>query len=409
METDALQEDRRRAGRILSAVIVLLAVVTGLLVLWQTVENPRTDDAEVFANFIGIAPIVNGPIVKLNVHDNQYVKQGDLLFDIDERPYAYALAQAKSERATLEGQIIDESRVIASQNSAVNVAKSSAMSEQANLARSAAAVEEAKAAVASAKAAVDRVSADLAYATDNLNRIKPLLVKQYVTVDQIDQATTLQATRQQALEEARSQLTLSEASLNSAKAQYLQAQATLEQSHHQVQQATHAVTTLDPLVAQRLGRAAAIDTAQYNFDNCRIYAPFDALVTNLNISEGEYAHAGQEIFTLIDTRVWWAIGNFRETQLHRIRPGMKADVYVLSRPTVRLAGVVDSVGFGVTPDPDIIGTITTRGLPDVQRTLNWVHLASRFPVRVRIESGPPSLLRLGESAVIVIRGEASGK
>ena len=409
METDVLQNERRRAGRIISAAIILLAIVTGSVVLWQFTENPRTDDAEVFANFIGIAPIVSGPIVKLNVRDNELVKQGDLLFDIDERPYAYALALAKSEQSALEGQIVDESRLIASQGSAVNVAKANAMSEQANLARSDAAIHEAQASVADAKAAVDRTSADLAYATHNLNRIKPLLAKQYVTVDQIDQATTLEATRQQAVEQARSQLALAEASLNAAKAQNLQAQATLEQSHHQVQQATHAVTTLEPLVAQRPGRISAIDTAQYNLDNCRIYAPFDARVTNLTISEGAYAHVGQEIFTLIATRVWWAVANFRETQLHHIRPGMKAEVYVLSRPSVRLKGVVDSVGFGVTPDADIIGTLTQGRLPDVQRTLNWVHLASRFPVRVRIEADAPNLLRLGESAVVVIRGESSEK
>jgi membrane fusion protein, multidrug efflux system len=409
METDVLQNERRRAGRIISVVIILLAVVTGLAVLWLFTEHPRTDDAEVFANFIGIAPIVSGPIMTLNVHDNQLVKQGDLLFDIDERPYAYALALAKSEQAALEGQIVDESRLIASQGSAVNVAKANAMSEQANLARSDAAIHEAQANVADAKAAVDRTSADLAYATHNLNRIKPLLAKQYVTVDQVDQATTLEATRQQAVEQARSQLALAEASLNAAKAQNLQAQATLEQSHHQVQQAVHAVTTLEPLVAQRSGRSAAIDTAQYNFDNCKVYAPFDARVTNLTISEGAYAHAGQEIFTLIDTRVWWAVANFRETQLHHIRPGMKAEVYVLSRPTVRLKGVVDSIGFGVTPDEDLIGRLTQGRLPDIQRTLNWVHLASRFPVRVRIETDAPNLLRLGESAVVVIRGESSEK
>jgi multidrug efflux system membrane fusion protein len=406
MEPDATQESRRRTGRILSAVIIILAIVTGVLVIREITENPRTDDAEVFANFIGIAPVVSGPIMKLNVQDNQLVKQGDLLLDIDERPYAYALANAKSQQASLEGEIVDESRVIASQGSAVNVAKANTMSEEANLARSAAAVEEATAAVANAHAAVDRASAELAYATNNLNRIKPLLAKQYVTVDQVDQATTLQATRQQALQQARSQLALSQASLASAKAQQLQAQATLEQSRHQVQQATHAVTTLDPLVAQRSGRSAAIDTAQYNFDNCKVYAPFNARVTNLTISEGAFAHTGQEIFTLIDTRTWWAVANFRETQLRHIRPGMKADVYVLSRPDVKLYGVVDSVGFGVTPDADLIGRIT-QGLPDVQRTLNWVHLASRFPVRVRIESGPQILFRLGESAVVVIRGESS--
>jgi multidrug efflux system membrane fusion protein len=173
-----------------------------------------------------------------------------------------------------------------------------------------------------------------------------------------------------------------------------------------VQQATHNVTTLEPLVGQLPGKQAAIDTAQYNFDNCKIVAPFDARVTNLSISQGAYAHEGEQIFTLIDTRVWWVVANFRETQLQHIRPGMRADVYVLSKPNVRFSGVVDSVGFGVTPDADLVGRISRPGLPDVQRTLNWVHLASRFPVRVRIESQPTDLFRLGESAVVVIRGES---
>ena len=144
--------------------------------------------------------------------------------------------------------------------------------------------------------------------------------------------------------------------------------------------------------------------ARYNLDNCRVYAPFDARVTNLTISEGAYAHVGQQMFTLIDARTWWAIGNFREGQLQRITPGMRADVYVLSKPNLRFAGVVDSIGFGVTPDPDLIGNLQP-GLPDVQRTLNWVHLASRYPVRVRVENPTPDLFRVGESAVVTIRGD----
>jgi multidrug efflux system membrane fusion protein len=162
------------------------------------------------------------------------------------------------------------------------------------------------------------------------------------------------------------------------------------------------------LVAQRSGRGSAIETAQYNLNNCKIYAPFDARVTNLTISEGAYAHTGQEIFTLIDTRTWWAIGNFRETQLKRIQPGMKAEVYLLSEPSRGLQGIVDSVGFGVTPDADVIGRLAP-GLPDVQRTLNWVHLASRFPVRVRIESPRNELLRMGESSVVIIRGTGEAR
>jgi multidrug efflux system membrane fusion protein len=82
---------------------------------------------------------------------------------------------------------------------------------------------------------------------------------------------------------------------------------------------------------------------------------------------------------------------------------MHADVYVLSKPNVRFSGLVDSIGFGVTPDADVVGRFEPSGLPDVQRTLNWVHLASRFPVRVRIENAPPDLLRVSESAVVAIR------
>jgi multidrug efflux system membrane fusion protein len=395
-----------RAGQIVSVVIIVCAAVMALVVLQQYTENPRTDDAEIFANFIGMAPLVSGPITKLNVVDNQFVHQGDLLFQIDDRPYAYALARAKSEQLALQGQIGDERRIIAGKASGVDVAKAAALSSEASLKRTGAAIDEAKASVNNASAAVDRADAELAYATNNLHRIEPLLAKQFVTVDQVDQARTLVATRSQAAQQARSQLALAQAGLKAAEAQYLQGQATVVQSNQQVKQASHNVTTLDPLTGEISGRQAAIDTAQYNYDNTRVVAPFDARVTNLNLSQGAYANTGQQIFTLIDTRVWWAIANFRETQLQHIRTGMQADVYVLSKPNQAFKGVVDSVGFGVTPDADLIGKIQP-GLPDVQRTLNWVHLASRFPVRIRIQSPAEDLLRLGESAVVVIHGESS--
>ena len=404
MSPDTSLEQRHIAGRVISVASILLAAIMGLLVVRQVTLDPRTDDAEVFANYIGMAPLVNGPITRLYVADNQLVKQGDPLFDIDERPYAYALAHAKSDKSALEGQIGDERRIIAAKNSGVDVAKASSLSAEASLAHSAAAVEQAKADVANAKAAIERSNAELSYASNNLHRIEPLLAKQFVTVDQIDQARTLEIARSQASSQARSQLALAEAGLVAAEAQYKQAQAVLIESHQQVQQATHSVTTLEPLEGQVLGKQAAIDTAQYNFDNCRIIAPFDARVTNLTISQGAYATAGQHIFTLIDTRTWWVVANFRETQIQHIRPGMPADIYVMSRPDVHYKGVVDSTGFGVTPDADLLGHLSAPGLPDVQRTLNWVHLASRFPVRVRIESDPSEVFRLGESAIVIIRG-----
>ncbi len=375
METNKNSRLRQLLGRGLSIVFVAAAVVLGLVVLDHANQYPRTEDAEVFANFIGIAPQVDGPLIRLNVQDNQFVKKGELLYEIDERPYQYALETATSQQATLEGQIADEQRKIAALVSGVSVAQEN--------------IHSSEAAVANAEQGVARARAEWTYANNNLHRLEPLLTQQFVTVDEVDKARTFETTQEEALKQAESRLALAKAELNSATAQH--------------EQAGHAVTTLEPLINQRGARVAAGKKARYDLDNCRVYAPFDARVTNLTISEGAYAHVGEQMFTLIDARTWWAIGNFREGQLKRIAPGMKADVYVMSRPNQRFAGVVDSVGFGVTPDPDVIGHLQP-GLPDVQRTLNWVHLASRFPVRVRVENPMPDLFRSGESAVITIRG-----
>jgi len=393
---------RKRLGKIVSVAIPAAALITGLLVVNETTRYPRTDDAEVFANFIGIAPQVDGPITTLAVEDNAFVKQGGLLFEIDPRPYEYALEQARSDLSTLEGQIVDETRTIASQQSAVDAARANTDSAAANVNRAAAAVHEAEANVASAQAQLDRAQAELLYQSNNFHRIEPLLAKEFVTVDQVDQARTAVTAGQQAVDQARSQVALAEAQVVSAKAQYEQAKASMQQSHAQLDQSQHSVLTLEPLTAQREGKAAAIRTAEYNLNNCRVYAPFDARVTNLTISRGAYAHTGQQVFTLIDTRIWWAVANFRETQLKHVKPGMHADVYVLSRPNVRYDGAVDSVGFGVLPDTTLVGSFSP-GLPDVQRTLNWVHLATRYPVRVRILAPESEPFRLSESASVVLR------
>src|SRR3984885_11369640 len=390
-------------GGVLSAAIVIGAVALGLVVLYHVNSYPRTDDSEIVANFIGIAPQVEGPILRLNVRDNQFVKQGDLLYEIDDRPFRYALENAVSEQAALEGQISDERRKIAALVSAVSVSQANIQGTEADVTRSGATVNQARADVANAEQGVSRATAEWTYANNNLHRIEPLLVKQFATVDQVDRARTSEVAQSQALKQAESQLRLAQAGLQSTLAQEERSRAMLVQSKAQHEQAQNAVTTLEPLVNQRGARASAVETARYNLNNCRVYAPFAARITNLTISEGAYAHIGQQVFTLIDARTWWAVANFREGQLQHIVPGMKADVYVLSKPSVSFPGVVESIGFGVTPDEDVVGRLSP-GLPDVQRTLNWVHLASRYPVRVRVAGAPADLLRVSESAVVVVRG-----
>jgi membrane fusion protein, multidrug efflux system len=404
LKIDANSTVRERFSRLISFGIVAAAVVLGLVVIYRSNDYPRTDDAEVFANFIGIAPQVEGPITRLNVRDNQFVKQGELLFEIDDRPYKYAFEKSLSEQAALEGQIEDEQRKIAALVSGVSISQAGIYSSQADINRWAATVDQAHADVANAEQGVNRVRAEWTYANNNLHRIEPLLAKQFVTVDQVDRARTSELAQAEALKQADSQLQLSEAGLKSALAQYEHSKAILQESRAQHEQSINAVTTLEPLINQRGARTSAVETARYNLNNCRVYAPFDTRVTNLTISEGAYAHVGQQVFTLIDARTWWAIGNFREGTLQHIDPGMRADVFLPSKPNIRLSGIVDSIGFGTTPDPDVFGRLEP-GLPDAQRTLNWVHLASRYPVRVRVSNPPPGLFRVGESAVVVIRGK----
>ncbi|HLX70047.1 MAG TPA: biotin/lipoyl-binding protein [Verrucomicrobiae bacterium] len=363
-------------GRWLSVGIVVSAALLGLAVLHKTTHHPRTDDATVLANFIGIAPQVEGPLVQLPVHDNQFVKQGDLLFEIDDRPYRYALENALSEQATLEGQISDETRKIAALKSAVSVAEAN--------------IPNAQAEVVTAERGIGRAQADWEYASNDLRRQEALLPGRAVSADDVDKARSTEKATWEALRQSQSQLAAAEAQFNSIQAQR--------------EEASNAVTTLEPLINQRGARAAAVKKARYDLDNTKVYAPFNARVTNLLISEGAYAHIGQQLFILIDVRRWWAVANFREGQLQHIKPGMKADVHVMSKPDRHFPGIVESIGFGVTPDPDVIGSFDS-GLPDVQRTLNWVHLASRYPVRVRVDDPEEDLFRISESAVVIIRGQ----
>src|SRR6202034_2580742 len=127
-----LPKPKPMAGWLVLGCVVILASIVVVIAVRRAVGNPRTDDAEVFANYIGMAPQVDGPIMQLPVRDNQFVKAGDLLFVVDERPYRYALERAISQQAALEGQIEDRHRSINSQVSGVHVAQANVASRTSN-------------------------------------------------------------------------------------------------------------------------------------------------------------------------------------------------------------------------------------------------------------------------------------
>jgi len=399
MDIEAENLPRKRLGRWIGIGTVVAAVLALLIVILATDRNPRTDDASVRANLIEIAPEVSGRLIQLPVRDNAFVKHGDLLFEIDPRPFRYALQQALSDQDALEQQIIDAKRRIAAQRSAADAAAAGVRHSKTGIKTAGSDVDVAKATISRAEAAVAAAEAQLKLATNNLHRIEPLLQKQYVTVEQVDQANTAVRVAQGNYDQAQAALVQARAQQTQSVLRQEQADALASESQARLGQALHTIDTLDTLMSQRPARAARVDSARLDLERTRVVAPFDAYVTNMNISEGAYARAGGPIFTLIDTRTWYVIANFRESKLKNIGIGTHVDVYLMGHPDRRFNGVVESIGYGVFPEDGRV----VAGLPQIERTLNWVHLSTRFPVRIRVQDPDPQLFRIGATAVTVVR------
>jgi multidrug efflux system membrane fusion protein len=351
-------------GRIIGALIVLGALVTGTLVWRINYHHPSTNDAMVRANIVGIAPEVSGRIVELPVEDNQYVKQGDLLYMIDPRPYQAKLAQARAELLVAEKDV-DSRR---------------ASSGSAELA-----IERLEHQRAAAGAEVNRIEAEDDYLHNYLERLEPLAEKQYVTADQVKQA--------------RSKYAASRAALADARDKELSARSAIDEAKSDSRRAVSLIAQVGNVNARIEAAKAVVAAAELDVEYCSVRAPFDAYVTNLNTREGEYAKAGTQMFALVDDRHWYAIADFKETYLQSIRPGQEADVFLVGYPGKRYRGIVTGIGWANYPD-----NMKQQGvLPEVQRTLNWVILASRFPVRIEIkERDPLHPLRMGMTAFVTI-------
>ncbi len=391
--------DKKAVGKVTGIAIVSLAIAALIIAGLQVDKHPRTDDATVRANSIAFAPEVEGRLVQLLVKDNQVVHKGDLLFVIDPRPYEYALQQAKADQSMLEGQIHDEERRIATEKSAVGTARAAVLGSQSGISAAQANYQAAQAAVQRAAAAQTAADAQLKFAQNDYNRIAPLLEKHYVTTQQVDQTQTALRVAEEASRQAASQLLQAQAQQSMAMASRQASEAGLQASVSKLGEAQHTVDTLETLIAQRPNRAAKVQQAELNLEWCRVRAPFDGYVTNMNISEGAYAHPGTPMFTLIDTGTWWVLANYRESKLKHIQPGMHVEVYLMEHSNKRFDGVVDSVGRGIFPEDGGV----TNGFPAVDRTLNWVHLSARFPVRIRVTNPDPSMFRIGATAITVVR------
>ena len=395
-------------GRVVGIAIVVSALVVSALTWRLTDVHPRTDDAAVRANVVGIAPHVSGPIVELHVVDNQRVKAGDLLFVVDPRPYEARLSRMRAELALTRKEVEALERSVSSAAAEVTRREAGLKAAEADLAGK----ETMPPAV---DAEIARLEAERDYAEDYLKRVEPLLAKQFVTADRVSEARSKRDAAVAAVREAQRKRVAAEAAVVEAQKRKQAAVAGVSQARAArggaavgIDQAREDRSRAQALLAQyadrnaRLAAAeAAVESAELDVGYCRVRAPFDAYVTNLNIAVGEYARQSQQVFALVDDRAWYVIANFRETYVDVIKPGMIAEVFLMSYPNRRFRGVVQGIGWANYPEENP----TVGVLPNVPRTLNWVRLASRFPVRILLQDRDPERpFRMGATAVVTIKG-----
>ncbi|MEB4676520.1 multidrug transporter subunit MdtN [Enterobacteriaceae bacterium G50] len=321
-------------------ILVLVAIVVMVYVIWRLDSAPSTNDAYVYADTVDVVPEVSGRIVEMAVHDNQLVKQGDVLMRIDPRTYEANLAKAKASLEALDKQIMLMQRSVDAQKHGAD----------------------------SVEAAVAKARAAAAQATKTLKRTEPLLAQGFVSAEDVDRARTAQRA--------------AEADLN----------AILEQA----KQAASAVSGVDALQAQRDVVQADIALTELHLEMATVRAPFDGRVVALKTTVGQFASAMKPVFTLIDTNHWYVIANFRETELKNIHSGTPATLRLMSDSGKTFTGKVDSIGYGVMPDD---GGMVLGGLPRVSRSINWVRVAQRFPVKIVVENPDEEMFRIGASAV----------
>jgi membrane fusion protein, multidrug efflux system len=333
-----------RAGKLISLVIVALAAAFALYTLHETHVHPTTSDSSIDADVVHVAAAVGGRVLEIRVSENARVTRGDLLFQIDPVPYQLAVAQAEADLHIAEAQLETQRRVLSTQRSAALIAG-----------------DETKNALENHE-----------LATRTAKRLRPLAASGYVPKQQLDQAEV--AERDTA--------------------------TTLAQARERHAAAIEAIDTEAAAEATVRARRAALAIAQRGLENTTVRAPHNGLVVGLSISSGEMVAPSQSLFTMINSDEWFAVANFRETDLNAIAIGDCATVFSMIDRKIPIRGTVQGIGWGVA-DTDRVNL--PRSVPYVERSLNWVRVAQRFPVRIRLESPPQQLMRLGASAVVQIK------
>ncbi len=308
--------------------IVTIAIIAVLFKYRDYVTNPWTRDGQVRAYVIQIAPRVSGPIIKLPIKDNQFIKADDLLFEIDPRTFKANLDQ---ERANYD-KTLDDIEALEKQVDATS-----------------ATVDQGESSVTVAESRVKSASAQLVYAQITIDRARNLVEEGTISDQKFD--------------DIRSQYDVAVANKEQADAAFLTAQSSLLQAKANLAQAKANLGLPGDANAQLRSAKAAVEEASLNLEFTHVEAPVDGYITNLNLRLGSQAVENQPALALVDVASYWVDAFFKETLVGKMGAGDKAIVTLMSYPDTPIEGRVDSIGWGIaqqdgSPGPDLLPNIS---------------------------------------------------
>ena len=405
MATDAVKGKMRRPW---IALIVLAVVAIGGFFVWRALA-PReaTDDAQVTGHVSPVATRVGGTVVAIKVADNQAVKAGDVLVELDPRDYEIAVIRAEADVAGAEAAVRaarnDVPITSTSARSGQQVANVATGNADAGLLAADREVDAARAKVASATARLAEAKAHATRAAQDLARLAPLAAKDAIPRQQLDAATAEKAAAEATVASADASVGEANANLDVAVARRAQAAGLVTQAKSQAQAAATAPQQIALIEARASGAEAqvllakaALEQAKLNLERAVVRAPADGIVSRRSVELGQVVQAGQPLMAVTSLHDVWITANFKETQLGAMSVGQRAEIAVDAYGGRRYTGRIESIAAATGA--------TFSLLPPDNSTGNFVKVVQRVPVKIVIEGSQDAtaVLRPGMSVVATV-------
>lgn len=385
------QKGRRRRSPFMvlaGLALVVLAVIGGYLVL--TAGQESTDDAQVEADIVPVGARVGGQVLHVHIKDNQKVKKGQLLVELDDSDFKAKAQQAEAQLETAEAQAVaaDAQAKVAEAS-----AKGGLTTAKAAVSGSSEQVQSAQAQVAAAEAALKRAKAEAHRTSLDLARVKELAKSNAVPQQQLDNAQAADDSAQAAVALAQAQLTAAKQGKRVALSQVAQAQGRLDQSKPIDSQIAVAQANAKLAHASVKSAKAALRLAKLQLSYTHISAPADGLVSKLSVHEGQLVQRGQPVAEFVPSKTY-IVANFKETQLARIHAGQMAKISLDAYPGHDFKAKVESLS-GATGARFAL-------LPPDNASGNFVKVVQRVPVRLSWTMPPDVPMRAGLSADVTV-------